>query len=234
MVTIEIWGDLGCFTRPETKVERMTYPVITPSASRGIFEAIYWKPEFQWIIDQIEVLSAPQYITLRRNEVKDKVPSERTIGQWMAGRRAIEPLWADGTKDEMGSDKKGRTQRQTVALRSPHYRLTGHIEPWPGYEAQLPKYEAQFLRRARKGQCIYQPYLGCREFPAYFAVPDDLTQPTPVNITEDWGLMLYDVFSRRTPGSPYSVPEIQVFPCRIEAGVIHVPHYSHLVSGEGV
>lgn len=228
MLTIEVWGDLGCFTRPETKVERMSYPVITPSAARGIMEAIYWKPEFQWVIDRIEVLSEPRYITLRRNEVKDRVPSERTIAQWMAGTHPIEPLWADGTKDDMGSDQKGRTQRQTVALRSPHYRLAGHIEPWPGYEPQLRKYEAQFLRRATKGQCIYQPYLGCREFPAYFQVPDNLSEPAPINITADWGLMLYDVFSRHAPGHSYSAPEIQVFPCRIESGVINVPHYTHL------
>lgn len=229
MLTIEVWGDFGCFTRPETKVERMSYPSVTPSAARGIFEAIYWKPEFQWVVDQIEVLSEPQYITLRRNEVKDRLPSERTIGQWMNRTREIEPLWADGTKDELGSDQKGRTQRQTVALRSPRYRLGAHIEPWPGHHDQLRKFEAQFLRRAHKGQCIYQPYLGCREFPAYFKVPENPGEPSPVNITADWGLMLYDVFSRKEPGNPYAEPEIQVFPCRIESGVIRVPHYSQLM-----
>lgn len=232
MAIIEVWGDFGCFTRPETKVERMTYPAITPSAARGIFEAIYWKPEFRWVIDRIAVLTEPRYITLRRNEVKDKVPSERTIGQWMTGEKPVEPLWADGTKEWLGTDGKGRTQRQTVALRHPHYRLFAHIEPWPAHEVQRSKFEAQFRRRAERGQCFYQPYLGCREFPAYFQVSDEQADPPPIETTADWGLMIYDVFSRKIPGTPYSKPQIQVFRCQINEGVIDVPHYSRLAGGE--
>lgn len=127
--TLEVWGDFACFTRPEMKVERFSYPVITPSAARGIFDAIYWdglrerqgresimRPYFHWQLIRIEVLELPRYIALRRNEVKDKVPADRTLKAWMEGREQPEPIWADGGKDELGTDQKGRTQRQTMAL----------------------------------------------------------------------------------------------------------------------
>ncbi|MCY0882045.1 MAG: type I-C CRISPR-associated protein Cas5c [Firmicutes bacterium] len=229
MVGIEVWGDFACFTRPETKVERLTYPVITPSAARGIFEAIYWKPQFRWVIEKIEILSPIRYISLRRNEVKDKVPSERIIGQWMTGRREITPLWADGTPDMLGTDEKGRTQRQTIALKSPHYRIFASVEPWPEYIKFSSKFQAQFLRRAAHGQCVYQPYLGLREFPAYFSLASAHHLPAPIDITEDWGHMVYDVFPRTSPGTPYSSPEVRVFSCQVKSGVVIVPHYSQLV-----
>src|SRR5438128_2751296 len=105
---LEVWGDFACFTRPEMKVERFSYPVITPSAARGIFDAIYWdgkrdrdgkreiiRPYFYWQITRIEVLEMPRFIALRRNEVKDKAPSERTIKTWMSEKAAPEPIWAD-------------------------------------------------------------------------------------------------------------------------------------------
>ena len=115
---LEVWGDFACFSRPEMKVERFSYPIMTPSAARGIFDAIYFKrTEFRWQIRRIEVLSPPTFIPLRRNEVKDKAP-ERAIQQWMSGKAPPEPLWADGTSEELGTDMKGRTQRQTMALKN--------------------------------------------------------------------------------------------------------------------
>lgn len=225
-VGLELWGDFAVFSRPDLKVERFSYPAITPSAARGVFDAIYWHPQFRWVVERIELLTFPRWLGLRRNEVKDKGPAERTIRQWMDGSAAIEPQWADGDKNLLGTDEKGRTQRQTMALVAPHYRVFAHIEPWPGYEDQLPKYAAQFKRRAERGQCAFQPSFGCREFPAYFkpATRDDL--PQPIDLDADWGLMLYDVFLLAEPGTAESKPVIQMFRCTVRNGIIEVPHYT--------
>ena len=109
---LEVWGDFACYSRPELKVERFSYPLPPPSAVRGVFEAIYAKPEeFRWQVERVEVLATPSYIALRRNEVKEKA-SVAAVEQWAKGQKAPEPIWADGEGDE-----KGRTQRQTMALR---------------------------------------------------------------------------------------------------------------------
>ncbi len=229
---LKVWGELACFTRPELKVERFSYPVITPSAARGIYDAIYCKPaEFRWQITMVEILSPPGYIALRRNEVKEKAPSLRTLNRWMAGKEEPQPVLADATADLVGTDQKGRTQRQTMALKNVCYRLHAYIHPWPGFEAHLPAMEAQFYRRASQGKCIYQPYLGCREFPAYFelAEPDSTLEP-PLNINSDLGLMLYDVFDLLQPGKPLEpdngeLPNISLFHAEIKQGVLDVPPY---------
>ncbi len=218
---LEVWGELACFTRPELKVERFSYPVMTPSAARAVYEAVYWKPQFRWQVTKIELLEEPRYIALRRNEVKGKAPSPRTIGQWMAGKADPQPLWADGEEEQ-----SGRTQRQTMALRDVRYRLHAEIRPWPGHEDKLPAYEAQFRRRAARGQCIYQPYLGCREFPAYFRlVENDDAQPPPKSLDLDLGLMLYDVFDLSRPGADHDEPVVSVFRGRVSGGVMQVPDY---------
>ncbi len=148
---LEVWGEFACFTRPELKVERFSYPCITPSAARGIFDAIYAKPvEFRWEVRKVELLTPPAYIALRRNEVKEKVNVE-AVTRWMAGKGEPEPIWADGDRDLLGSDEKGRTQRQTMALRDVRYRLWAQIGTWPGHETKLPRLEAQFRRRAERG-----------------------------------------------------------------------------------
>ena len=219
---LEIWGELACFTRPEMKVERFSYPVMTPSAARAVYEAIYWKPQFRWQVTRIEVLSEPRYIALRRNEVKGKVPSDRTIGQWRSGKVEPQPLWADG-----GDEATGRTQRQTMALKDVQYRLHATVRPWPEHADNLPAFEAQFRRRAARGQCIYPPYLGCREFPAYFRlVEDNKPKPPARPLDLDLGLMLYDVFDLSRPGGCDDAPCISVFRGRVGSGVMHVPDYS--------
>ena len=158
---IEVWGDLACFTRPEAKVERLSYPVITPSAARGIFDAIYSKPiEFTWRIDKIEVLKPIQFIALRRNEVKHKI-SDTAVKQAMKGKEMM-PIVADGTIDLVGSDQKGRTQRQTIALKDVRYRIHAHIVPRSGFQDKLKGIEEQAWRRIQSGKCFYQPYFGCR------------------------------------------------------------------------
>lgn len=241
MHTLEVWGDLACFTRPETKVERFSYPVITPSAARGIFDAIYWdarregnqvRPYFHWQITRIEMLEAPRYIALRRNEVKDRVPGAAVLNKWMKGTVNPEPLWADGGKDELGTDQKGRTQRQTMALKQVRYRLTARIIPKTAFRAQQAAMNNQFQRRARAGKCFQQPYLGCREFPAFFEYHEEsgtsATRPFPLD--QHLGLMLYDVFdlSQETvrDGDP---PFISLFDATLRGGVLEVPPFD---SGE--
>lgn len=224
---LHVWGELACFTRPELKVERFSYPVMTPSAARGLFDAIYCKPsEFRWQITRIEVLAEPRYIALRRNEVKEKAPTEKTILQWARGTREPEPIWADAAENE-----KGRTQRQTMALKNVRYIIHAQIRPWPGFEDRLQGMEAQFRRRAAAGKCIYQPYLGCREFPAYFElVEPGAATPAPVPLDLDVGLMLYDVFDLSRPGKPLgtpheSCPRISLFHAQVCGGVLEVPPY---------
>ena len=227
---ITVWGDLACFTRPEFKVERFSYPVITPSAARGIFDAIYCRPnrfpkeaEFRWQISKIEILKLPKYIGLRRNEIKDKANVKPA---WLAGAVNPEPIWGDGTKDLMGTDTKGRTQRQTMALKDVRYRLHGNIKPWPGHEHKIKAMDSQFERRAKSGKCIYQPYFGCREFPAFFELTDvSQATETPAPIDLDLGLMLYDVFDLSRPGFSYDRPCISLFHAHIKQGVLEVPSF---------
>jgi len=233
--TLEVWGDFACFTRPEMKVERFSYPIITPSAARGIFDAIYWdgmrdkegkreivRPYFYWQVTRIEILEMPRFIALRRNEVKGVVPGTATLNKWMGGKEQPEPLWADG--DDEG---KGRTQRQTMALKNVHYRITARIQPRPSHRDQLAKLNASFERRARQGKCFQQPYFGCREFPAFFEyVERDAIGAAVVLLDQHVGWMLYDVFdlANDAPGLD-GKPSISVFDATIKGGVVEVPDY---------
>jgi CRISPR-associated protein Cas5d len=238
--TLEVWGDFACFTRPEMKVERFSYPVITPSAARGIFDAIYWdarregncvRPYFHWQVTRIEVLELPRYIALRRNEVKDCVPGAAVLNKWMKGTVNPEPLWADGSKDELGTDQKGRTQRQTMALKKVRYRLTARIVPKYAFKADQAAMNSQFERRARAGKCFQQPYFGCREFPAFFEYlenPETTTTQSPVPLDQHLGLMLYDVFdlARETVKDGDS-PYISLFDATLRRGVLEVPPFDN-------
>jgi CRISPR-associated protein Cas5d len=224
---LEVWGELACFTRPEMKVERYSYPVITPSAGRGIFDAIYWKrsSSFYWQLECVEVLSPPKYVALRRNEVKEKAPSDRSLKAWMDGREAPEPLWADAGKEEAGTDQKGRTQRQTMALKNVRYRLHAHIEI-RDRNLSPDALDAQFVRRATHGKCFYQPYLGCREFPAWFELrSNDDRGPSPIAWDADLGFMLYDVFDLSRDNASDAKPAISVFQAVVTHGVMKVPDY---------
>jgi CRISPR-associated protein Cas5d len=224
---LEVWGELACFTRPEMKVERYSYPVITPSAARGIFDAIYWKKTygFYWQVERVEIFSPPKYIALRRNEVKDKTSPERTIKTWMEGREMPEPIWADGSKDELGTDQKGRTQRQTMALKNVRYRLYAHMRV-RGAQTDTNALDAQFIRRASHGKCFYQPFLGCREFSAWFELGvEETNSPSLIPLDLDLGYMLYDVFDLGVDNDAHAKPAISVFHAQVMGGVMHVPGY---------
>lgn len=234
---LEVWGDLACFTRPEMKVERFSYPVITPSAARGIFDAIYWegiredqviRPYFHWQVERIEVLEMPRYIVLRRNEVKDKVPPDRTIKAWMERREPPEPLWADGGKNELGTDQKGRTQRQTMALKNVRYRLTARIIPKPQFALpeHIGKFGSMFERRAKQGKCFQQPFFGCSEFPAFFEYVESIEgKKSPVLLDQHIGWMLYDVFDLRRDVVKDDAPFITLYDAIIKGGVLEVPPF---------
>ena len=233
--TLEVWGDFACFTRPEMKVERFSYPVITPSAARGIFDAIYWdgkrdregkreiiRSYFYWQITRIEMLEMPRFIALRRNEVKGTVPGMTTLNKWMSGKEPVAPLWADGD-----DETTGRTQRQTMALKNVRYRLTARIEPRASHQHELGKLNAVFERRAEHGKCFQQPYLGCREFPAFFDyVQPEMPKTPAVALDQHLGWMLYDVFdlANEAPGLD-SKPFISVFDATIRNGVLEVPEF---------
>ena len=232
--TLEVWGDLACFTRPEMKVERFSYPVITPSAARGIFDAIYWdgkreqqgrdsvmRPYFYWQITRIEILEMPRYIALRRNEVKGRVPGTATLNKWMAGAEP-QPLWADGD-----DQTTGRTQRQTMALKNVRYRLTAKIAPKTAFAADWGKMNSQFQRRARAGKCFQQPYFGCREFPAFFEYLESPQPATTARFNQHLGFMLYDVFDlSKEVVSEKDKPFISLFDAHVREGVLEVPTFA--------
>ncbi len=209
-IIVDVWGDFACFSRPESKVERLTYPVPTPSAMRGVLSAIYSKPnEFYWQITRIDVLRKPEYISFKRNEVKEKIPEKPS-----------EPVRVDLT----GGGNKGRTQRQTVALKNVKYRVYAQIrkrDDFKGTERQL--YE-QALRRIRRGQCYYQPSLGLREFAAYFE--EGTGQAVPIDMDLDMGYMLYDVFDlHKWQVTKKAEPHVTLFRAKLEKGVMMVPDF---------
>lgn len=207
---LEVSGDFACFTRPEMKVERVSYDVITPSAARAVFEAILWKPAIRWHIRRIEVLRPIRWINLRRNEVGSVVST-----------RNVETAIRTGTGDLGLYIEDERQQRAGLFLRDVAYRLHADLEVRPEADpgASPLKYQEMFERRARKGQCVNQPYLGCREFAAAFRPVTDLaSEPPPIAETRDLGFMLYDLdFSNPADPKP------RFFRARMDAGVVTVP-----------
>lgn len=184
-ITVRVRGDYACFTRPEMKTERVSYDVITPSAARGILEAIYWKPAIAWRIDRIHVLNEIRFDSVRRNEVSSKA-STKLAGQAMRGAEVA--LGIDATER--------REQRATFLLRDVDYVIEAHFETTPsaGPEDTPEKHYNMALRRLRKGQCFHQPYFGCREFPLRFELWEAPIPPSAYSGTEmDLGFMLHDI-----------------------------------------
>lgn len=186
-VKVEVWGDYASYNRPELKIERMSYPVMTPSAARGIMEAIMWHPGMTWKIDRIYVLSPIQYTNIRRNEVKSKV-SHTKAKTAMMGKPT--DLYIDAKADIV--------QRAATVLKNVHYVIEAHFEMNDNANEtdNEGKFQSMTKRRLSKGQCYHQPYLGCREFPARFRLWEFDTVPVHsdfVGKTENLGLMLYDM-----------------------------------------
>lgn len=204
-VVLEIWGDFACFTRAEAKVERLSYPVPTPSAMRGVLSAIYSKPiEFYWQITRIEVLNPIKFISFKRNEVKKKT---------------------DGKKSILVEEE--RTQRQSVVLQDVRYRVYANIVRRDECVHSLEQLYKQAFRRIQNGKCFFQPSLGCREFVAYFEESDCKKQP--IDHTQDLGFMLYDIFDlHKIEPLNKSKPFISIFHAKLEKGVLEVPEFDSI------
>lgn len=214
---LEVWGPMACFTRPELKVERVSYDVITPSAARAVFEAVFWKPAIHWQVTKIEVLNPIKWTTIRRNEVG-----------------------AVASKNPIFIEDK-RQQKNSLLLQDVRYRIWAKLEFIPQWKRKEPrnaqideeeadllrkdenpgKYNAMFERRASKGQCFNQPYLGTREFMASFRLvnPEQEELVSPIDESRDLGIMLYDMDFQGNPDKP----EAMFFRAQMENGVIIVP-----------
>ena len=229
---LEVGGDFACFTRPEMKVERVSYDVITPSAARAVFEAILWKPAIRWQVKSIEVLNPIRWINLRRNEVGS-----------VASTRNIEGAMKSGAGQLGLYVEDDRQQRAGLFLRDVRYRLhasfelrdpSPHTSRFPHLSTrtvnaeeidanhendQAVKFMSMFERRSAKGQCVNQPYLGCREFAADFRlVEPEEASPEPIPETRDLGYMLFDL-DYRNPADPTP----RFYRASLVNGVIDVP-----------
>lgn len=220
---LEVSGDYACFTRPEMKVERVSYDVMTPSAARAVFEAILWKPAIRWQVRRIDVLRPIRWMSLRRNEVSGVISGANVRSAMNASGGSL----AQFIEDE-------RQQRAGLFLRDVAYRIYADLQVRPDAGPDNPpiKYREMFERRAGKGQCVNQPYLGCREFAARFRwIADPESEPADRSTLDDWnraelgfgeprelGYMLYDLdFS--DPADPKPL----FFRAQLNEGVVHVP-----------
>lgn len=210
-IRLKVSGDYGCFTRPEMKVERVSYDVLTPSAARGILEAIHWKPAIRWVVDAIHVLSPIRFQTIRRNEVGHKAPAGKIKSAMKRGDLEGLNLLVD----------EDRQQRASIVLVAPAYVIEAYFEMTAkaGPDDNEGKHLDTFNRRAARGQCFHQPCLGTREFSARFELLDPAA-PTPAAIPEsrDLGFMLFDI-DHQAPGRP-----AMLYRAVMQEGVIKVPH----------
>lgn len=189
-IKLKVWGEFASFNRPEMKVERVSYDVMTPSSARGILEAIYWKPQMRWIIDRIHVLAPIRFTHVRRNEINSKIPV-----------RKVQTAINDGQGD-LGIDVAAhRQQRAAMILKDVCYGIEAHVEVLDGSDAdggRLDHPEAKhlemFKRRATRGQYFHHPYFGCREFPANFELVDTIPECSEtLRGDRDLGFMLHDI-----------------------------------------
>jgi len=206
-VKVEVWGDYACFSRPELKVERVSYDVMTPSAARGILEAIYWHPGLQWHIDRICVLNPIQFTNIRRNEVKSKVSAQKAKTAMQKGGGQ---LYLNAPDDIQ--------QRAAMVLRDVRYVIEAHftMTDKANETDNEGKFQDIMKRRLRRGQCYHQPYFGCREFPANFRLfeEEEITSAYE-GLEQDLGYMLFDM--------DYSNPldiEPMFFRAKLHSGVL--------------
>lgn len=210
-VKLHCWGEFACFTRPEMKVERVSYDVITPSAARGILESIFWKPEIQWVIDRLHVLKPIRFTSIRRNEVGKKIAADSAVTAMRTGTGRL-GLYVE----------EQRQQRATLLLKDVAYVIEAHFQILGGPENK-GKYLDQFNRRARAGQCYTRPYLGCREFAADFALikPGEAMPHIDDSVRgpRDLGWMLHDIDFQNGR-------EPRFFHAKMNEGVIKVPPFA--------
>lgn len=210
-IQLEVWGDYALFTRPEMKVERVSYDMITPSAARGLLEAIYWHPGMRWIVDRIHVCAPIRFMNLRRNEVKSTV-----------SLRNAKTVMERGQGELMLVTSNDIQQRASMLLRDVHYVIEAHFELVPekmGEGDSAAKFQSIMDRRVRKGQFYHQPCFGCREFPANFQICEEVPAcPEELRGERDLGFMLFDM-DYSNPGniSP------QFFRCKLSDGVAEIP-----------
>lgn len=241
MVSVTVWGEYALFTRPELSVERLSYPFMTPSAARGVLDAILFRPQMRWQLRSITALQPRTFppgfpeasaklpyrlIGVRRNEIQGTI-APRTVAGWMSDPASFEPYLVDSAGRE-GAQGQNRTQRNTLMLHHVAYRI--EAVPVLTSKANQPrtkpeddedrgpdtptKYAEMFRRRVRKGQCFHRPYLGCREFAAQFAEPSDTDVPLS-DWTQDFGLMLYDIRFNPKGNRP------GFFEAKVSNGVLH-------------
>ena len=213
-IRLHVWGEYACFTRPEMKVERVSYDAMTPSAARGVLEAIHWKPAIRWEIDRIHVLKPIRFETLRRNELGHKIPAAN-----------IARAMRSGSTEGLGTVvEEDRQQRAATLLREVGYVIEAHftLTTAAALDDSEAKHLAMFNRRAAKGQCFHRPYLGTREFVADFALVDGAMPESCLPESErnrDLGWMLFDIdyAEDMTP---------RFFRARLKDGAIEVPAWN--------
>lgn len=199
-IVVQVWGDAALFSRPELKVERVTYPVMTPPAAIGVLESIYWKPEIAYRIVAIEVLKPIRQFTVRRNETSDVAP----LADAIRGIRRV-------------NTAAHRDQRNAMCLRDVAYRIHTHVRLRDHADKPVAAYRDQLRRRVNRGACFQRPYLGTREFSAEFgpAGPDPRQ-----DITEDLGIMLHSIIRDSAGGI-----RMEWFAARVEDGVLQIPEH---------
>ena len=230
-IKLQVWGEYSAFNRPEMKVERVSYDVMTPAAARGVLEAIYWKPQMRWVIDRIHVLRPVRFTHIRRNEISSKIP--------VKGKDGVEAAMKSGRGVLSIAVDEQRQQRAAMVLRDVRYGIEAHVkvlDPTDADGSTPERPEAKhldaFKRRAGKGQHFHHPYLGCREFPASFELAESFP-PCPDELCgeHDLGFMLHDmVFIHDPKGSVVESntgrrlrAEPRFFRARMRDGIIEVP-----------
>ncbi len=211
-LSLRVRGELACFTRPEFKAERASYPWVTPSAGRAIFEAICWKPAIRWDVRRISLLSPVRFTSFRRNEINTKIaPAKAKPGA----------AWHFTDAD--------RAQRNTVALRDVDYLIEAdlHMTDRAGPGDNINKFVDMFTRRLKKGQYFTMPYLGCREFAADVMEPDGSEEP--IGDAMDHGMMFYDLAYAKPGSKDANVP--MFFDAKLDKGVVEVPPRDEVMGG---
>ncbi len=254
-VSLKVWGEYALFSRPELSVERVSYPMMTPSAARGILDAILFRPQMMWHVRRIAVLNPVlprdfpaaealrpyRMVGIRRNEIQGTI-APRTVEKWIRGSQTCVPYLVDSAGRE-GGQGPNRTQRNSMVLQHVAYRIDA--SPRLTAKANLPryrpeteeeqgpdtiaKYVAMFHRRVAKGQCFHHPYLGIREFACHFAPADG---EIPIPWTEAFGFMLYDIRFQETKPGVYKPDRPGFFDAKMTTGVLHCDTLSPGPNGE--